>query len=197
MAKITESSDGKKGDFFKLNDIVGIPFELTEDLNALSDFRETPVKPPKEGEEARKPYMVLNIRCNGEQKDLHLTMSALRSIRNIMAPGAATWKGVRLVCNAASSGFNPAKFTRLMGDYAMPKDQQTLGQVLPVTTPGIVDPILSPIIEKLKYGSSFFKDGLIPEDTVAQTCVTPANFQALRDKGLIYQPVQGFFTVVK
>jgi hypothetical protein len=127
MAKITEQNDKKKGDFFKTNDIVGIPFEIVEDVNANSDFRETKQKELKDGETAKQPYQIIDITVNGETKEWHLTMSALRSLRNAMSPGAATWKGQRCVVNALASGFTPTKITRLMGDYAMPKDQQQIG----------------------------------------------------------------------
>ncbi len=205
MAKIKEQGEKGKVEFFKTNDIVGIPFEIVEDVNASSDFRETKKKELKDGETEKQPYQIIDIKCNGEVKEWHLTMSALRSLRNVMPPGAATWKGVRCVVNSLASGYTPTKITRLMGDYAMPKDQQVLGQVVP---PAVVSPVppvtqdnqdprIPGIMAGLRNGQGFFKDGLIPFDNVMQACQgVPALFQMLKDKGLIFEPMAGFYKVI-
>jgi hypothetical protein len=45
--------------------------------------------------------------------------------------------------------------------------------------------VLSSILEKLRFGAKFFEGGLIPQSAVIDAAGSPANFQALKDKGLI------------
>lgn len=132
MAKIQEAGKAGEGNgkYFSSKDIVGQPFQIEEDVNASSDFRETT---PKEGAKPGrdgKPivWLCIEISSNGETKDLHLTNSALRALRDSMPPGIATWKGQRAVMNNDAKGFIPAKFTRLMGDYEAVLGQAQLGQ---------------------------------------------------------------------
>lgn len=125
MAKISEAKEKGTGSskFFTSKEIVGQPFEITGSENALSDFRETEKKEGKKG-----TWLIIEINLGGEIKDLHLTNSAMRALRDCMPPGIATWKGQRAVMNSDAKGFIPAKFTRLMGDFAAAQGQTQLGQ---------------------------------------------------------------------
>ena len=205
MAKITEA--GKQGEgsgkYFSSKDIVGIPFEIIEDVNLYGDQIREFVPKDKEGKPKMKEgralsWLAIGVKCNGEEKDLHVTNSALRAIRDVLPKGQMTAKGERLVMNQDAKGFNPAKFTRLMGDYGkeMPREQQQIGQPIPQGLKPQLDPILIQVFDKLKYGSQFFTAGLIPTQNVVEACVTPANFQTLKDKGLIIEPVPGFYRLV-
>jgi hypothetical protein len=197
---IPEGQKGEKGGYFKSEDLVGLPFEIMEDVNALSNFRETEINPPKPGEKTKPPYQIFLILCNGETKDWHMTMSNLRQVSGVMPPGIATWKGQRLVMNALGNPktYTKSKFTRLMGDYVMPPGQQAPGQPMPSqppANPANNDPILAPVLKQLVFASGVYPDG-IPMALMTTMTVNPDVFQALKDKGMIFEPKPGFFKVV-
>jgi len=143
MAKISEKKEPGQGSskFFTTKDLIGMPFEIIEDVNALSDFRETEKKEGKKGQ-----WLCVMVKANGEEKDSHWTNAALRELRNAMPPGIATWKGQRAVINSVSGqGYNTVtKVTRLMGDYAAVSGQQQIGQQ-PQTPPPQPNPIIDPV----------------------------------------------------
>ena len=126
MAKIQEAREKGTGGgkFFTSKEIVGQPFEIMGDVNANSDFPETEKKEGKKG-----TWLIIGIKLGGEEKELHLTNSAMRALRDCLPVGIASWKGQRAVMNYDAKGFSPAKFTRLMGDYAAVPGQGQLTDI--------------------------------------------------------------------
>lgn len=219
MAKISEA--GKQGEgsgkYFSSKDMVGQIFEIIEDVNLYGDQIREYFPPEKDGKKKLgkdgKPlsWLCILVRSGIEEKDLHLTNSALRAIRDVLPKGQMSAKGERLTMNQDAKGYNPAKFTRLMGDYisAMPKDQMQLGQTPPAPTPptpSAARPDSPPaqVLSKLRYGAQFFPDGLIPVESVRQTIqsvgytgtAVDETLKGFKDTGMIFEPVPGFYKVI-
>lgn len=135
MGKITEKGTGK-GEYYTMKDVLGQIFEISEDVNANSEFRDVPKKAGKEGN-----YLSIIISMNGQVKDLHLTVSALREIRDCLGIGGKSWKGQRLTCTGLAKDFKPASFKRIdssLGSYSFQPSTPTAAQT--TAQAQIVDP---------------------------------------------------------
>lgn len=131
-----EATKGKSGNYYGIDEILGMDIEILEDISSNTDIREYKTKKDN-------LYYCMLVH-HTEDKDLHLTKAALLAVAAVL-PKTESWKGYKIKINRTGKGFNTSYLVNVLG-----KGVSSYGSAAPPQNPSQVSDPAGQIIEGLK-----------------------------------------------